>query len=30
LDGGGTLQATTIDLRPAHDGKCGKPHGQGG
>jgi len=29
LDSGGTLQATTIDLRPANaDGKCGKPHGQ--
>jgi len=30
----GTLQATTIDLRPAHDGKCGgkikQPHGHGG
>ena len=28
-DGGGALQATTIDLRPAHDGKCpgeAKPH----
>jgi hypothetical protein len=22
-DGSGTLQATNIDLRPAHDGKCG-------
>jgi hypothetical protein len=32
-DGGGALQATTIDLRPAHDGKCpgeAKPHGHGG
>jgi Domain of unknown function (DUF5666) len=32
-DGGGTLQATTINLRPAHDGKCAgeaKPHGHGG
>lgn len=31
-DDSGTLQATTIDLRPANDGKCwGKgPHGQGG
>jgi Domain of unknown function (DUF5666) len=33
-DGGGTLQATTIDLRPAHDGKCGgkgrERHGHGG
>lgn len=34
-DGGGTLQATTINLRAAHDGKCegGKgrePHGHGG
>ncbi|WP_442931794.1 DUF5666 domain-containing protein [Mycobacterium sp. 050128] len=28
-DGSGTLQATSIDLRPAHDGKCGgkKPAG---
>ena len=26
MDNGGTLQATSIDLRPAHDGKCGKPH----
>jgi len=29
----GTLQATTIDLRPARDGKCGgegRPHGHGG
>jgi uncharacterized protein DUF5666 len=31
LDNGGTLQATTIKLRPTVDGKCpGKPHGQGG
>lgn len=32
LDNGGTLQATTIKLRPAQDGKCGKPHqaGHGG
>jgi hypothetical protein len=32
MDNGGTLQATTINLRPANDGKCaGKPpHGQGG
>jgi hypothetical protein len=32
LDNGGTLQATTIKLRPANDGKCGgkPPHGQGG
>jgi hypothetical protein len=33
-DGSGTLQATTVDLRPANDGKCGghgrQPHGQGG
>jgi hypothetical protein len=32
-DGGGALQATTIDLRPAHDGKCAGgagPHGHGG
>lgn len=30
-DNGGTLQATSIKLRPATDGKCaGKPHGQGG
>jgi hypothetical protein len=32
-DGNGTLQATTIDLRPAHDGKCGgghKPSGRRG
>jgi hypothetical protein len=32
-DGSGTLQATTIDLRPARDGKCGgegRPHGHGG
>jgi hypothetical protein len=32
-DGGGALQATTIDLRPAHDGKCaGEPgrHGHAG
>ena len=28
-DGGGTLQATTLDLRPANDGKCGTgKHGQ--
>jgi len=28
-DGGGTLQATTLDLRPANDGKCGRgKHGQ--
>lgn len=29
-DGSGALQATSIDLRPAHDGKCpgeAKPHG---
>nr|BBX77336.1 hypothetical protein MFLOJ_11230 [Mycobacterium florentinum] len=25
-DGSGTLQATSIDLRPAHDGKCGGGH----
>ncbi|WAC89508.1 DUF5666 domain-containing protein [Mycobacterium sp. Aquia_213] len=25
-DGNGTLQATTIDLRPARDGKCGGGH----
>lgn len=25
-DGSGTLQATTIGLRPAHDGKCGGGH----
>jgi len=32
MDNGGTLQATTINLRPANDGKCGSkpPHGQGG
>jgi hypothetical protein len=31
MDNGGTLQATTISLRPANDGKCGgKPHGHGG
>ncbi|WP_293319149.1 DUF5666 domain-containing protein [Mycobacterium sp.] len=31
MDGGGALQATSITLRPAIDGKCGKPpHGQGG
>jgi hypothetical protein len=32
MDNGGTLQATTINLRPANDGKCGgkPPHGQGG
>jgi hypothetical protein len=32
-DSGGALQATTIDLRPAHDGKCAgeaRPHGHGG
>jgi hypothetical protein len=32
-DAGGALQATTIDLRPAHDGKCAgetRPHGHGG
>ena len=32
-DGGGALQATTIDLRPAHDGKCAGEaghHGHGG
>lgn len=31
-DGSGTLQATTVDLRPANDGKCRgrQPHGQGG
>jgi hypothetical protein len=33
-DSSGALQATTVDLRPAHDGKCGgkgrQPHGQGG
>lgn len=33
-DSSGTLQATTIDLRPANDGKCGgksmQPHGHGG
>jgi hypothetical protein len=32
-DGGGALQATTIDLRPARDGKCAgeaRPHGHGG
>jgi hypothetical protein len=31
-DGSGTLQATTVDLRPANDGKCHgrQPHGQGG
>jgi cytochrome c-type biogenesis protein CcmE len=27
LDNGGTLQATTINLRPSVDGKCG-PHGR--
>lgn len=28
-DGGGKLQATTLDLRPANDGKCGRgKHGQ--
>jgi hypothetical protein len=32
MDNAGTLQATTINLRPANDGKCGgkPPHGQGG
>jgi hypothetical protein len=34
LDGSGALQATTINLRPANDGKCpgegGPHHGQGG
>ena len=31
MDNGGTLQATTINLRPAKDGKCpGKPLGHGG
>jgi len=32
MDNGGTLQATTINVRPANDGKCGgrPPHGQGG
>lgn len=32
-DNGGALQATSINLRPANDGKCGpngKPHGHGG
>jgi hypothetical protein len=32
-EGGGALQATTIDLRPAHDGKCAgeaRPHSHGG
>jgi hypothetical protein len=32
-DGSGALQATTIDLKPANDGKCGgenKPHGHHG
>jgi hypothetical protein len=33
-DSSGTLQATTVDLRPANDGKCAgqsrQPHGQGG
>ena len=33
-DSSGTLQATTVNLRPANDGKCGgqgkQPHGQGG
>jgi Domain of unknown function (DUF5666) len=31
-DGSGTLQATTVDLRPANDGKCGGHgrHAQGG
>ena len=28
-DGSGTMQATTLDLRPANDGKCGRgKHGQ--
>jgi hypothetical protein len=31
MDNAGPLQATSITLRPAVDGKCpGKPHGQGG
>jgi hypothetical protein len=31
MDNGGALQATTINLRPANDGKCpGKPQGHGG
>ena len=32
MDNGGALQATTITVRPANDGKCGKPKqpGQGG
>lgn len=33
MDNAGTLQATSINVRPANDGKCGKPdqpHGQGG
>jgi Domain of unknown function (DUF5666) len=31
MDNAGTLQATTISLRQANDGKCGgRPHGQGG
>ena len=32
-DNGGALQATSIDLRPAHDGKCAgeaRPRGHGG
>lgn len=29
-DGGGALQATSIDLRPAHDGKCAGEAGQHG
>jgi hypothetical protein len=29
-DGSGTLQATTIDLRPARDGTCGGQHRLGG
>ena len=28
--GGGALQATTINLRPAHDGKCAGEAGQHG
>ncbi len=33
MDNGGALQATSINVRPANDGKCGgqpKPHGQDG
>lgn len=32
MDNGGALQATSINVRQANDGKCGKPHqpGQGG